>query len=560
MSFRTRAIVAVVITALAVGAMTVYATIRMREWHGLGMTGLIFWPEMPGQKTPPIKIFTPGRVFMVYLTAPADRAGIRPGDQLLTINGISTKDNPALVAAARKLRTGDTVVYRVRRGGKPVDVAAVLGSPLRCPLFLAQLLVTLLVGGAYLAIGVLVLAKRPDDRRVLVFFAMMSVGALYLIGTPALALESSDLRGLHAETSGGGMLPTVAMLSVLVAFLPLTLHLALVFPRDRPVVRSSPHVLRWVYGVPAALIVAMLLLAAFTIIAAASNERAKSLELPVNIAAAIVTLGGFVVAWRIVRKTRGQRLRDAFWHRPLQAIFFITAVLLGVFRVATALDIKWMMIVAASIFTLVPVLSLASFPVLSCISLYRSYRDAGAEERRQVKWPLWGTISALASRILIGLISQTVLVVSMFTGGDVGRWLGVAQVVGVVTTLVYLLIPISFAVAILKYRLMNIDVIIRKTVVYTALSGVIVVLYLAVVGILGTALVNFAGVRNQTMVIGATLVVALVFVPIRNKLQGFVERTMFRHKYDYPEALRAIAADALAASECSPGRPPCLAR
>ena len=96
---------------------------------------------------------------------------------------------------------------------------------------------------------------------------------------------------------------------------------------------------------------------------------------------------------------------------------------------------------------------------------------------------------------------------------------------------------------------MNIDVIIKKTVAYGILSGLIIAMYLVLVGGLGTVLVNVAGVRNQTMVIASTLVVALVFVPLRNRLQQLVDRNLFRQKYDYPQALRAIAAETLDATD-----------
>ena len=538
---------AVVIAALTLGATTFYAAVRMRQWHERGMTGLVYFPVMPPEKQPPFKAFQPGRVFMTYWSAPAERAGIKAGDELLSIGGISAKDNDALIANAAKYRNGDKVHYRIRRGTREFDLTVPLASPLHVPLYVASCIVVLLVGGAYLAIGVLVLAKRPDDRRVQVFFAMMCVGAVYLLGTPALALESSDLRGLHGEIAGRGMLPSVVMFTAFAAFLPLTLHLALVFPRERPIMRSSPRVLRWVYGVPATLVFSLMLLGVMTTVVMQGDV--KSLDTPLNIVSALFTLAGLGVAWRVARTARGERLRDAFWQRPLQSIVVIVAVLLGFARVAEALDVKWIVVVSVIALVLVPMMAILSFPILSCISLYRSYRDAGAEERRQVKWPLWGLFSALVTRIVIGVVTQAVVMYLMFTGGDFGRWISVTQVIGTVSILVYLLIPISFAVAILKYRLMNIDVIIRKTVVYALLSGAIVVVYLAVVGIFGTLLVRFAEVENQTMIIGATLVVALVFVPIRNKLQAFAERTLFRHKYDYPETLRAIAADALAASD-----------
>jgi serine phosphatase RsbU (regulator of sigma subunit) len=107
--------------------------------------------------------------------------------------------------------------------------------------------------------------------------------------------------------------------------------------------------------------------------------------------------------------------------------------------------------------------------------------------------------------------------------------------------LLYLLIPISFAFAILKYRLMNIDVIIRRTVLYSLLTGIVFVLYAVMVAGLGTALVKFAGVRNQTMLIASTVVIALITVPLRNRLQHVVDRNLFRERRDYPQALRNLA-------------------
>ena len=551
MSLRVRVLLAVILTVVAVGGLGVYVAKSLAEWHRLGMTGLVFFPEMPQKTRPPIEMFSPGRVFMTYTTAPADRAGIRVNDRLLTIDGISAKDNPALTKHAATLKAGDVVTYRITRGRRTFDVKATLVSPLRVPLFVASIAVALIVGFAYLVIGLLVLARQPDDRRAMVFFAMMIVGALYLIGTPVLALESTAIRGLSGENTGKSLLPWAAMFAAFIAFLPLTLHLALIFPRERPILTTSPRVLRWVYGVPAVLTVLLLLFALLTMFLSGNPGRAEELDLPLNVVGAVLTLAGLGIAWYIVRKSRGQRLRRAFWDRPLQTIFVIIGSLLGLGRIADALNVKALGFIAGLLVAIIPILALTAYPILSSITLYRSYRDAGAEERRQVKWPLWGTISALVARIVIGAATQVAIWVSMFSGGDYGGLVSAAQIVGTVSILVYLLIPISFAVAILKYRLMNIDLIIRKTVVYALLSGVIALFYLTVVGLFGTLLVTYAHVENQTMVIGATLIVALLFVPMRNKLQATIERAFFRHKYDYPAALRAISADALAATDLS---------
>jgi serine phosphatase RsbU (regulator of sigma subunit) len=548
MSLRLRVVLAVAFTALVVGGMAVYTATRLQHWDAIGLTGLTFFPDVSEKQRPPFKVFGPGRVFLVFPTAPAEDAGIRGGDTVVSINGIPTKENAKLVEASKKLTTGDEVVYRIRRrdDNKIVDIRVPLRSPFQVPLIVAGMIVSGLVAVAYVAIGVLVLLKRPDDRRVLVFYAMVIVGAVYLAGTPGLTLDSSNIRGTYAEVAGEGLLAFALMMAAFIAFLPLSLHLALIFPRERPVLRSSPHVLRWVYGIPVALVCVLSL--ALSIAAASQRGFEDQLDLLLNILSAVFTVAGFLVAWWIVRHSRGEGWR-AFWNRPLRTIVFLVALLLGFGRVADAVGLKWLELAAGILLGMSPILAIASYPILACISLWRSYRDAGAEERRQVKWPLWGTFIALATRVIVSATGQGVGMYLMFTGGDFDIWIAYSQYVSIITLLVYLLIPISFAVAIFKYRLMNIDVIIRKTVVYAVLSGVIVILYLAVVGILGTLLVNVAGVRNQTTVIAATLVVALVFVPMRNRLQKLLDRTLFRHKYDYPEALRALSAEALAAGD-----------
>jgi serine phosphatase RsbU (regulator of sigma subunit) len=551
MSLRTRVTLVLVLSLVALAATTAYTVTKLREWHEAGMVGVAFMAPLPRGKTPPLAMFSSGRIFMVYPGGSADESGLRSGDVIVSIDGIPLKDNDKLVARAGGLKTGHRVTYRIQRDGKLLDIVAPLVSPLSIPLYLLSCGIAAAVALAYAAIGVLVFLKRPEDPRVTVFYAMVIVGALYLVFSPGLTLESSNIRGLHAEVTGKNMLPFAIFAAVLIAFLPLTLHLALVFPRERPIFRTSPHVLRWVYGIPGAVVIAVSCFAALTSVVGASPAIAKRLDLPLNVFAAALTLGGLFTAWRIARLSGTEGVRLAFWRRPLQSIFVGVAVVLGIGRVLAVVGSVGVGIAFGIAVATLPVISLAAYPVLSCIALYRSYREAGAEERRQVKWPLWGTISALVIRMAVFLGTQVVGLVMMVGGGDTGSWLKSSQTVGAVSTLAYLLIPISFAVAILKYRLMNIDVIIKKTVVYAILSGLIIVVYLGLVGGLGTILVNAAGVHNQTMVVAATLVVALAFVPMRNKLQSLVERNLFRHRFAYPDAVKAVAAEALIASDAS---------
>src|SRR5207244_7410842 len=120
------------------------------------------------------------------------------------------------------------------------------------------------------------------------------------------------------------------------------------------------------------------------------------------------------------------------------------------------------------------VIAFGTYPVLSIVSLYRSYRESGAEERRQVKWPLWGTIVAAGGKIFLSILGITISLL-VLTGNAVPTI--VTMLPEALSKMLYVLIPLSFAFAILKYRLMNIDVIIRRTVLYTILSAVVFILY-----------------------------------------------------------------------------------
>ena len=101
----------------------------------------------------------------------------------------------------------------------------------------------------------------------------------------------------------------------------------------------------------------------------------------------------------------------------------------------------------------------------------------------------------------------------------------------------------SFAFAILKYRLMEIDVVIRKTVTYSIVSGCVAAVYFVLAGGLGGLLITRAGVHSTWITVGATLVTVAVFVPVRKRVQNIVDRRFFRRKEDLPRALRILHAE-----------------
>jgi len=542
---KRRVTLAIVLTLLFAGGVAAYTAMTMRYWHRQGIAGLSYFP-MSGQKA--AFGFKPGLVILVYPYGPAEHAGMLARDELVSIGGIPVSDVQRLRALDARLRTGDPLVYRVRRNGRELELPVRLASPLTNPILLGSSLLRVIVAIAFIVIGLVVFSRRPEERRVIVFHAMVTIGALSFLGAPGLLLDGTNIRGIVME-SVKTIIPMVGLFVISFAFLPLTLHLALVFPRERPVLRTSPRVLRWVYGVPLFAVLVLASAVAMQGVVGAEEGTLNRLGIVLNVGLGALALIGMLVAWWVVRKGRGEGWR-AFWNRPVASLFAILGVLLGAARIAGALGLKYVAVGIAAFTGATPLLTTAAFPVLACIALYRSYRESGPEERRQVKWPLWGTLIAIATKIVVVISAQVAslwLYASHGGGPQAMHALTIFELVPIVT---YLLIPISFAFAILKYRLMNIDIIIRKTVAYAFLTGAIIVMYLVLVGGLGTMLVNVAGVgSNQTMVIASTLVVALAFVPLRNKLQTLVDRNLFRHKYDYPEALRAIAADTLTAHD-----------
>ncbi|MBV8517317.1 MAG: SpoIIE family protein phosphatase [Acidobacteria bacterium] len=554
MSDRRKVTLFVIIAIAVAGLELAYGIVRLRHWRHAGTAGVTYIQEYTRgeQGAKPGRVvmgLQPGMVIMLDPSGGARAGGMHVRDVVKAIDGIPMYDQPRLRALDMRVHTGDVITFRVERGGKLLDIPVRLASPIGAS-YLFAFLTSIFVAIVFVAIGIFVFSRSPGDRRARVFCIMTSVGAVSIVGTAVVAIESLlNMRGIFTAPLTS-VFPLLALLAGAYAFAPLTLHLALIFPRERPIVTRAPHVLRWVYGVPASAVAGvMVFLGTSVLFPTANAARLHTLETAVHVCSAALAVIGMFVALRIAYRGRTEGTRHAFALRPLQTIFSIVALFLGLARIFMALHLKWAAVVVAAMLVLLPFPLLAVYPILACIALYRSYRDAGAEERRQVQWPLWGTLIALAARLVIAFISQLVVAGTVMRGGDVSWWLRAGQFVQVVPTLLYLLIPISFAFAILKYRLMNIDVIIRKTVVYAILTGAILVLYVGIVGGLGALLVNIAHVQNQTLVIASTLVVALLFVPLRTKLQTLVDRNLFRHKYEYPEALRAIGAETMAAHD-----------
>ncbi len=153
-----------------------------------------------------------------------------------------------------------------------------------------------------------------------------------------------------------------------------------------------------------------------------------------------------------------------------------------------------------------------------------SYRRASGERRLQLKWLMSGT--AVAG---VGLASAAGLTDSKAV---------VIQVLAAVAFVAVLAIPVSMGVAILKYRLYDIDRIISRTLAYAIVTGLLVGVYAGLV-LLATQVFGF---HAPVAVAAATLVAAALFNPVRRRVQHAVDRRFNRARYDADRAVATFAA------------------
>jgi signal transduction histidine kinase len=156
--------------------------------------------------------------------------------------------------------------------------------------------------------------------------------------------------------------------------------------------------------------------------------------------------------------------------------------------------------------------------VASAVSLVQRFRRSQGTVRLQLKW-LTAAGAVVAAAYGLALLSSFASTLSGVEGDPL--WLTIVQNIGVGT---FILIPISIGIAILKYRLYDIDVVINKTLVYGLLAAFITAVYVAIVVGIGTAI---GSKRNLGLSILATGIVAVGFQPVRERVQRLANRLVY---------------------------------
>jgi len=443
---------------------------RFVAWQHEGWAGFYYAPVMPEGFKGKTVLFKPGTVSSVFSGGPAQTDGLEAGDILLTVNGIPTSDWDRLAKLDDQLRIHDEIIYEVqRKNGLRETVHVRLTSPLRSGQIQVSTITSLVVALAFCFLGTLVYRRKPEDERALIFYLLSITATILFVVKPLAYVDEFPSRGARSLAQMAGHQIILYVVFTVLAYLlqVLVVHLALVFPQRRRILDKYPQVLRWLYLTP------LLTFVGFPTFA--------MLWLPMRVLHGVLFglwLFVLVIAGYLAKRWRSQGWKRALGSRPIIVLGLATLLVIGgidtafmLVAQATRETIGW--VFGGIAFGISYVVLFVVYSVTACVALYRSYRESGVEERKQVRWPLWGTIVSLSGVLL--LIGLAVLL----------NWMGLQErflptvVVEAAKNAFYIFIPLSFAFAILKYRLMEIDVVIRKTVTYSIVSGCVAVVYFA---------------------------------------------------------------------------------
>jgi hypothetical protein len=168
--------------------------------------------------------------------------------------------------------------------------------------------------------------------------------------------------------------------------------------------------------------------------------------------------------------------------------------------------------------------------VVGASSMLMRLRYSGRIERQQIKWFAYATVVVISGVILKNVVYPVVSVTWVW-------WVGlILTAVGVVSS------PVAMGLAILRYRLYEIDLIINRTLVYVSLTATLAAAYLGGVVLLQYVFRTLTGGESQLAIVASTLTIAAMFSRLRRRIQALVDRRFYRRKYDARKTLEAFSA------------------
>ena len=366
---------------------------------------------------------------------PGAKAGIKPGDQLVSVNGQDVKNTAALERQLYRTGIWSKATYSLIRRGVTLEPNVILEPADRSLNDLLRLIALI-----YLGIGVYVLLRRwtaPGSTHFYIFCLVSFIAYSFKY--------TGKLDTFDWEIYWGNVVAWVLQPA-------LFLHFVLTFPEKPNFVRKHGWVLPLIY-VPGALL-----------------------------------LGTRLAAMRLLeasgRLSRGMDRLDV----SCGALFFLIAA----------------------------------------AALLHSYRQANTTIlRQQLKWVTRGTILAIAPYTLLYVLS--------YVFPHAMGWVPEPAINASVLSLS--LLPLTFGYAIFRYRLMDVDLISKRVVVYTLAVTAVVAMYFALVAGVATLVQMQQPGTGRIGLILAMVVTALLFDPVRKWIQGRIDQFFYRTRYDYRRTL-----------------------
>ena len=190
-------------------------------------------------------------------------------------------------------------------------------------------------------------------------------------------------------------------------------------------------------------------------------------------------------------------------------------------------------------------MTLLSTSLLAALfSVILRLRHARGNDRQQIKWFLFAAVPLT----VLGSLDDLNNIVAHFTTDFMFRPVYMLYSLGLLVPVVYvevlalLLVPVCTYIAILRYNLYDIDVVINRTLVYGSLTATLVALYFGGIVVLQSVFVLLTGQQSTLAVVASTLLIAALFTPLRRRIQSFIDRRFYRRKYDARKTLEAFSA------------------
>jgi PAS domain S-box-containing protein len=413
--------VAVLLFLLTVAAVVFAGFNFNAEWKFLVPDDGVWWVEHGGRLT----------ADRVERTGPGAKSGIKPGDELVSINGQEVRNMSGLERQLYRNGVWSKAAYSLLRQSVALDSSVIL-VPAERSLNNWLRLIALI----YLGIGIYVLLRRWTALGSTHFYIFCLVSFIAYSFKYTGKLNDFDWVVYWGNIAAGVLQPA------------LFLHFVLTFPEKRQIVRRHPSLLALVY-------------------------------LP----------GAMLLAWHITAMQWLQASERLRWNLDRMEMSY------------------------GSLFFLA-----------AAIVLWYSYRRASTTIlRQQLKWVTRGTVLAV--------VPYTLFYVVPYLMGSL------PAATMKVSALSLALLPLTFGYAIFRYRLMDVDLIFKRGVVYTLAAAIVVGLYFGLVAGVALLVHNWQPSSGPVGLILAVVVTALLFDPVRKWIQDRIDQFFYRTRYDYRRTL-----------------------